>query len=248
MTKHGSPPAVPLAVAWHDVECGGYDADLPLWRALAEREDGPVLDVGAGTGRVALDLAARGHEVVALDRESELLAALAERAHAAGVTVRTVVADAERLPTEQLGRFGLVLVPMQTVQLLADRSAFLRGAAAVLRRGGLLAVAVADELTSFEPTSDALPEPDVGGAAGWRYVSQPTAVRLSDGVARIERTRTALAPDGTRTVSDGTVQLARLDAPALVAEGRAAGLKPVPGERIPATDEHVGSAVVTLRA
>ena len=55
-------------VLWHDIECGSYDLDLPLWRELADREGSPVLDVGAGTGRVALDLARRGHEVVALDR------------------------------------------------------------------------------------------------------------------------------------------------------------------------------------
>ena len=54
-------------VAWHDTECGSYDADLPLWRELAGA--GPVLDVGAGTGRVALDLAARGASVTALDVE-----------------------------------------------------------------------------------------------------------------------------------------------------------------------------------
>ena len=47
-------------VLWHDLECGGYDLDLPLWRELADREGSPVLDVGAGTGRVALDLARRG--------------------------------------------------------------------------------------------------------------------------------------------------------------------------------------------
>ena len=46
-------------VVWHDVECGRYSADLALWRELAAREPGPVLDVGAGTGRVALDARAR---------------------------------------------------------------------------------------------------------------------------------------------------------------------------------------------
>ena len=52
-------------VIWHDLECGGYVEDLPLWRELAG--DGPVLDLGCGTGRVALDLAARGVPVVGLD-------------------------------------------------------------------------------------------------------------------------------------------------------------------------------------
>ncbi len=37
-----------------------------------------MLDVGCGTGRVALDLAARGHEVVAVDADPELVRVLAE--------------------------------------------------------------------------------------------------------------------------------------------------------------------------
>lgn len=61
---------------WHDIECSGCDEDLPLWRALAAEAGGPVLDVGAGTGRVSLDLAARGVAVVALDAEASLLEAV----------------------------------------------------------------------------------------------------------------------------------------------------------------------------
>src|SRR6188472_2825680 len=65
-----------LAALWHDLECGGYREDLPLWRSLADEQGGPVLDIGAGTGRVALDLAARGVPVVALDADAALLEAL----------------------------------------------------------------------------------------------------------------------------------------------------------------------------
>jgi len=54
------------AVIWHDVECGGYEGDLALWRELAAA-GGPILDLGCGTGRVALDLARRGHRVHGLD-------------------------------------------------------------------------------------------------------------------------------------------------------------------------------------
>jgi SAM-dependent methyltransferase len=98
-------------VVWHDVECGGYRADLPLWRGLAAATVGPVLDVGAGTGRVALDLARAGHDVTALDREAELLDELNRRA--AGLLVETVVADAADFSLAR--RFGLVIVPMQTI-------------------------------------------------------------------------------------------------------------------------------------
>jgi len=49
----GLPSAAEQAVIWHDLECGGYDADLQLWRRLAASDkgssDGPILEVGAGS-------------------------------------------------------------------------------------------------------------------------------------------------------------------------------------------------------
>ena len=60
---------------WHDVECGSYAADLPLWEELAERCGGPVLELGCGTGRVALHLARRGHEVFELESPASLVLA-----------------------------------------------------------------------------------------------------------------------------------------------------------------------------
>ena len=144
-------------IVWHDVECGGYRADLPLWRELATAEAGPVLDVGAGAGRVALDLARAGHDVTALDRDAELLAELAARAAREGLEVRTEQADAAgfALPGPP---FGLIVVPMQTIQLLpgrAARAAFFASAREHLASGGLVALALAEELEPFEVDSAA---------------------------------------------------------------------------------------------
>ena len=75
------------AVAWHDVECASYSADLPLWGELAEEHGGPVLDLGCGTGRVALDLARRGHDLTALDSDAELVRELAARARGLALKV-----------------------------------------------------------------------------------------------------------------------------------------------------------------
>ena len=98
------------AIVWHDVECGGYAADLALWRELAEAEAGPVLDVGAGAGRVALDLARAGHDVTALDLDPDLLAELRARAEQEDLEVRTELADAAGFELEG-APFGLILVP-----------------------------------------------------------------------------------------------------------------------------------------
>jgi len=232
-------------VIWHDVECGGYTADLPLWQELAAAADGPVLDVGAGTGRVALALAAAGHAVTALDLDPELLAELERRAAAAGVRVETVVADAAAF--DFAGRdFGLVAVPMQTIQLLGERDGFFAATRRALARGGLVALALAASAETFEDPAE-LPQPDVGEHDGWRYVSQPVALRLRPGVMRIERVRELVAPDGTRSARDDVIELRTLTAAQLAAEAAPHGLRPEPSRHVAATDDHIGSEVVMLR-
>jgi SAM-dependent methyltransferase len=238
------------SVIWHDVECGGYHEDVALWRALAEEAGGPVLDVGAGTGRIALDLAARGHEVVALDADPALLDALAQRAAQRGLEVETVAADARDFDLGDRRAFGLVAVPMQTLQLLggADgRAAFLRCARAHLRDGGLVAAALADALESFDAESDGLPEPDVADIEGARYVSLPLAVVDEGERAAIHRLRQVVGADGARHDSHDVIRLDRVTPVELEDEGRALGLEPLPSRRIPATEDYVGSTVVVLR-
>ena len=234
-----------LAVVWHDLECGGYGEDLALWHELAQAQDGPILDVGAGTGRVALDLARAGHAVVALDRDPALLGALDERA--AGLPVTTVVADARDL---DLGRrFGLILVPMQTAQLLggpAGRGRFLARARAHLAPGGLLAVALADALESFDAEHDQPPLPDMRDIDGIVYASRPVAVRDEGSSAVIHRVREVVDHRGERTAQDDVIRLDRVGPAALAAEGAEHGLRPLPARRVAQTDEYVGSTVVML--
>jgi hypothetical protein len=147
-------------------------------------------------------------------------------------------------------RFALVLVPMQTVQLLggpAGRAAFLRCARAHLAAGGLLAAALADALEGFDAEHDQPPLPDVREVDGTVYASRPVAVReTGDGVV-IERIRETVDPAGRRAAEGDAITLDRLDAATLGAEGEAAGLTALEPRAVPATDEYVGSTVVMLR-
>jgi SAM-dependent methyltransferase len=233
---------------WHDLECGGYVEDLEVWRDLARRQGDPILDVGAGTGRVTLDLARAGHAVTALDVSGELLATLRRRA--AGLDVTTVEDDARSFTLPQ--RFPLCIVPMQTIQLLGGeqgRGRFLERARAHLTENGRLAIAIADELEPFEATSAALgPLPDVCEIDGVVYSSRPTAVRVNGDRFVLERRRETVAVDGHLDIEEDVIDLDRVDAEELTAEGIAQGLSPQGRLEIPPTDEYVGSTVVVFGA
>jgi SAM-dependent methyltransferase len=236
-----------LEALWHDLECGAYAEDLPLWRALAAEARGPVLDVGAGTGRVSLDLAAVGVPVVALDTEPELLEALAYRG--AGLPVETVVADARDFTLGR--RFALVLVPMQTLQLLGGRTgraAFLRCALDHLEPGGLLAAALADAMDCFDDEHDQPPPPDAREVAGVRYASQLVSVVDDGGRAAIHRQREIIGPAERRESAESIVCLDRVTAEEVAAEAAELGFVIEPRRAIAETEEYLGSTVVVLRA
>jgi SAM-dependent methyltransferase len=232
------------AVTWHDVEHGSYRADLPLWRELGAAADGPILDLGAGTGRVAGDLAARGHEVVALDSDPGLLAALTERAP----QVATVTADARDF---DLGaEFPLVLAPMQLVHIVGGpdgRAALLACVRAHLAPGGTFAAALAEPLDAVPDDDPAPPLPDMLERDGWVYSSQPVSVEEEDGQVVVARRRVAVSPAGALHEEEALVALDVVPVERFEDEARAAGLAPAGRRTIPETPDHVGSTVVLCR-
>lgn len=248
-TAAGTPTRATVApeemeVIWHDLECGSYAADLPIWHELAARQGSPILELGAGTGRVALELARSGHRVTALDRDRRLLAELCRRAEDLGV--ETVLGDAR---TFALGRrFALCLVPMQTVQLLGGargRAAMLACAARHLKPGGLLAIALSPDLHRWSAGDcAAAPLPDTCEREGTLYFSQPTAIDFDRGVYVLERRRETVSPHGRRTVENDRVRLDLLRANQLEREGAACGLTGAGRMAVPATRDYVGSEVV----
>jgi ubiquinone/menaquinone biosynthesis C-methylase UbiE len=101
---------------------------------------GPVLELGTGTGRLALAIAARGVTVVGLDSSAAMLARL--RAKPGADRVAAVEADMAALPFTAR-TFGVVLVAFNTLFNLPDERSqrrCLADARRVVRDGGLLVV------------------------------------------------------------------------------------------------------------
>jgi len=64
-----APDRAARLAAFYDLDLRDDPGDLDLYLALADREGGPVLELGVGTGRLAVPLAAAGHAVTGVDDE-----------------------------------------------------------------------------------------------------------------------------------------------------------------------------------
>jgi SAM-dependent methyltransferase len=239
------------AVIWHDVENGAYGADLELWRELALGAGGPVLEIGCGTGRVAIDLARHGHHVLGVDIDPTFVRVLRDRATARDLEASAAVADVRNL--EVTGEFALIIVPMQTIQLLedaAERRAALESMRGVLAPRGLIAVAIVEGDAGADETGTVLgpPLPDVAEIGGWVYSSLPVELRSDGDRLVLSRLRQVVTPDGDLTDERAEISLAVLHRGGLEAEAQEAGLRPAGRREIAETEAHVGSAVVLLEA
>lgn len=105
-----------------------------LWSAAALNAGDRVLDVGAGTGRVAIPLASRGCHVVAVEPAAGMLEQL--RAKDANHSVLTVVAEGSHLPFP-VECFDVVVIA-RLLYLTPDWQGILREASRVLALDGRL--------------------------------------------------------------------------------------------------------------
>jgi SAM-dependent methyltransferase len=247
-----SAPPAPEAAIWQDVEFGAYAADLPLWLELARAADGPALELGTGVGRVALHLAERKLEVIALERDPDLVGELRRRAEPRGVSLQIVESDlaspAElRLPADP----ALAIGPLHVVQSLdpATRLPLLAALHETLGPSGILAISLVDETTLLAAGASAgQMAPEIREIEGWVHSSEALWVQASDEGLRIRRLRQRVSPDGEleRAVHDDVLH--RLSPARLELEAEDAGYRPAGRRTVRSGPDEADSVVVLLEA
>ena len=148
--KHGH-AALRAGTEAHYRDAARYDReyrtrkhDVAFYVEMAEEHArGPVLELGAGTGRVSVALARRGFEVVALDRMREMLDGLEARLAKEPPEVRARVRAVHgEIASARLGeRFSLVISPFNVLMhcyVRADFEAAMATVLAHLAPGGAL--------------------------------------------------------------------------------------------------------------
>jgi ubiquinone/menaquinone biosynthesis C-methylase UbiE len=129
--------------------------DVAFWQRLAAAQDGPVLELGCGTGRIAVPIARAGARIVGIDRSEEMLARARKRILRARVRGRLTLVrgDIRDLPFTVRTKFSAVLAAYGILQSLTrerDLTRTLASVAGVLRRGGLFAIDVVPDLPKWD--------------------------------------------------------------------------------------------------
>ena len=126
--------------------------DVKFWQAMAERANGPILELGCGTGRVTIPVARTGARIIGVDRSTEMLGHALKRSRRDALTARArhgCAATSGSFRSAASARFDLVMAPYGILQSLvreSDLKATLASVARVLARGGLFGVDLVPDL------------------------------------------------------------------------------------------------------
>ena len=123
--------------------------DVGFYLEEARRSGGPVVELGVGTGRIAVPIAADGIRVIGVDSSRGMLDVCARRAALAGVEVDLRVGELRDPPVRE--RVPLVICPFRSylhLQTDEERREALAAARTLLRPDGRLAFDV------FTPAAD----------------------------------------------------------------------------------------------
>ena len=128
--------------------------DIPFWRTLALQSDGPVLELGCGTGRISIPLARAGVPLVGVDRSEAMLSRARRRIKRGRLSSRALLirGDIRSLPFRS-STFPLVMAPYGVLQSLLrerDLAATLDAVARVLKPGATFGLELVADLPSWD--------------------------------------------------------------------------------------------------
>jgi ubiquinone/menaquinone biosynthesis C-methylase UbiE len=129
---------------FYDLEYAEFEDDLPLYLELAGRTGSPVLDVGAGTGRVTLALARAGFRVTGIDESGAMLAcARAKLSGGQALSRQIECVQSTAAEFNGGGRFRLAIVALNSFRHLLtqqDQLSTLLNLRRCLTPGGVCAI------------------------------------------------------------------------------------------------------------
>ena len=174
----------------YDFSYEDFTEDADFYQNLAESVNGPLLELGVGSGRVALPLARAGFEVVGLDNSPSMLEQARLHLKKAGKLKGRIELIEGDMTAFDLGRqFGLVYVAANTFQHLLTSGAQLACVQQVTRHlqpDGIFAFSVRSPASvSWEPVDWApvqlnwtREDPVTGDAIMKMAVDQPDPARM----------------------------------------------------------------------
>jgi SAM-dependent methyltransferase len=133
----------------YDAWCLEVQEDIGFYVGMALGTETKVVELAAGTGRIAIPLALSGYDVIAVDRSEAMLDLLHAKAAEAGAAERIDVRVGDLTAPGIEGRYDRVLVPFRSLLHLAtdeERLAAFRAMHELLTPDGYLAFDV------FSPT------------------------------------------------------------------------------------------------
>jgi SAM-dependent methyltransferase len=117
-----SPAADPYAeiVAFYDLEHDQFDDDLECLLNFVVSTGDPVLELGAGSGRVMAAIASAGYRVTGIDTSTEMLAAARSRLRSPKLKKRSTLVELSMLDAAEApgGPFGVVIASLNSLQHL----------------------------------------------------------------------------------------------------------------------------------
>ena len=97
--------------------------DVALWLHEARSADGPVLELGVGTGRIAIPLAAAGLDVTGIDTSESMLKRARGKSGGRDLKLSLIRADMRRF--DLAIRFGFIYAPLAAINHMSDSEAAL---------------------------------------------------------------------------------------------------------------------------